>query len=388
MDTHTIHLSLAMLAAGFWVPAGIWLMFNRHALTVLESVPVEDEHSLPAVSIVIPARNEERSLEQALESVLALDYPDIEFIVVNDRSTDRTGMILEKIAERDARLNVVTIDSLPAGWIGKPYALHTGAQHAQGEFILFTDADIVFHPSALRKAMAHVQAHQFDHVTLIPQGTMPGFFLKTFSATFGIFMFILFKPWKARNPRSRCYMGIGAFNLIRASAYRAVGGLQAVALRPDDDLKFGKLVKDHGYRQDVLNGRGMVTVEWYRSVGELIDGLMKNMFAGMEYRVSSVIAATLAALLIHLWPWIGVWVADGWPQAGYAVTVVMMVGSFGVVMAPFGVKFRHGLLLPLTIGLLVYIQCRAAVLALWRGGIVWRGTFYELRQLKTDGKSG
>ena len=387
MDTHTIHFGLAMLAAGFWVPAGIWLMLNRHALTVLASVPVPDDQPLPTVSVVIPARNEERNLEQALESVLALDYPDLEIIVVNDRSTDGTGEILEKMAEKDPRLTVVTMASLPAGWIGKPYALHVGAQEARGEFILFTDADIVFDPFALRKAMAHVQAHRFDHVTLIPEGTMPGFFLRTLAATFGIFMFLIFRPWKARNPRSRCYMGVGAFNLIRTSAYRALGGHQPVALRPDDDLKFAKLVKDHGYRQDVLNGKGMVAVEWYRSVGELIDGLMKNMFAGMEYSVSLVIAATLAALLMHVWPWIGVWVADGWPQAWYAVTVVMMIGSFGVAMAPFGVKFRHGLLLPLTIGLLVYIQCRAAALTLWRGGIVWRGTFYELRQLKKGSRA-
>ena len=383
MDTYTIHLILAILAAGFWVPAGIWLMSKRHAFTMLASVLVEDEDPLPAVSIVIPARNEERNLEQALQSVLALDYPDLEIIVVNDRSTDTTGAILAKMAERDARLVVVTIDDLPAGWIGKPHALHVGAQQARGEFILFTDADIVFHASALRKAMAHVQAHQFDHVTLIPQGTMPGLFLRTLSATFGMFMFILFKPWKARNPRSRCYMGIGAFNLIRASAYRAIGGHEPVALRPDDDLRFGKLVKDDGYRQDVLNGRGMVTLEWYRSVAELIDGLMKNMFAGMGYRVSLVIAATLAALVMHIWPWIGVWVTGGWLQAGYAVTVVMMIVSFGVTMGPFGVKFWQGLLLPLTVGLLVYIQCRSAALALWRGGIIWRGTFYELRQLKT-----
>ena len=365
------------------MPAGIWLMSKRHAFTVLATVLVEDEDPLPAVSIVIPVRNEERNLEQALQSVLALDYPDLEIIVVNDRSTDDTGAILEKMAERDARLAVVTLDDLPAGWIGKPHALHVGAQQARGEFILFTDADVVFHPSVLRKAMAHVQANGFDHVTLIPQGTMPGSFLRTLSATFGMFMFIIFKPWKARNPRSRRYMGVGAFNLIRAPAYRALGGHEPVALRPDDDLKFGKLVKEHGYRQDVLNGRGMVTVEWYRSLGELVDGLMKNMFAGMEYRVSSVIAATLAALVMHIWPWIGVWVTGGWPQAGYAVTILMMVGSFGVVMAPFGVKFRHGLLLPLTISVLVYIQCRSAALALWRGGIVWRGTFYPLRQLKT-----
>ena len=180
-------------------------------------------------------------------------------------------------------------------------------------------------------------------------------------------------------------MGVGAFNLIRASAYRAMDGHQTIALRPDDDLKFGKLVKDHDYRQDVLNGKGMVMVEWYRSVGELIDGLMKNMFAGVEYRASLVIAAALTALLVHVWPWIGVWVADGWPQVWYAVTVGMMVGSFGFALAPFGVKFRHGLLLPFTISLLVYILCRSAALALWRGGIVWRGTFYELRQLKKKG---
>ena len=255
MDTYTIHFGLAMLAAGFWVPAGIWLMLNRHALTVLASTGPR-RSTAPTVSIVIPARNEERNLEQALESVLALDYPDLEIIVVNDRSTDGTGEILEKMAKQDARLTVVTMASLPADWIGKPYALHRGALEAQGEFILFTDADIVFHPFALGKAMAHVQAHRFDHVTLIPEGTMPGFFLRTLAATFGIFMFLLFKPWKARNPRSRCYMGIGAFNLIRTSAYRAMDGHQPVALRPDDDLKFAKLVKDHGYRQDVLNGEG------------------------------------------------------------------------------------------------------------------------------------
>ena len=388
MDAHTIHFTLAILAAGFWVPAGIWLMVNGHAFTMLASVPVEEDHPLPTASVVIPARNEERNLEQALKSVLALDYPGLEIIVVNDRSTDGTGAILETMARQDPRLTVVTITDLPAGRLGKLHALHVGAQRARGEFILFTDADIVFHPFSLRKAMAHVRANQFDHVTLIPEDTMPGFFLRALSATFGLFMFLLFRPWKARNPRSRCYMGIGAFNFIRTSAYRAMGGHQPIALRPDDDLKFGKLVKDHGYRQDVLNGKGMVTVEWYRSVGELVDGLMKNMFAGMEYRVSLVMVATLAALLMHVWPWIGVWVADGWPQAWYAVTVIMMVGSFGFTMAPFGVKFRHGLLLPLTIGLLVYIQCRSAVLALWRGGIVWRGTFYELRQLKTGGRSG
>jgi len=384
METNTINVCIAILAAGFWVPMGILLVLKRKAIQVLASLTMEEPQPLPKVSVVIPARNEERNVEHALQSVLGLDYPGLEIMVVNDRSTDGTRDILEKLAKGDQRLTLLNIGSLPEGWLGKTHALHMGAQQAQGEFILFTDADIVFHPFALRKAMSHVQANQLDHLTILPEDTMPGFFLRVLSATFGIFMFIIFQPWKAKNPRSRKYMGIGAFNLIRTSVYKTIGGHEAIALRPDDDLKFGKLVKRNGYRQDVLNGKGMVAVEWYRSVPELIHGLMKNMFAGMEYRVSFVVFATLASLLIHLWPWIGMWFATGWAQTLFALTVFMMVGSFGFALAPFGVKPWHGLFLPLTISLLVYIQWRATILTLWQGGITWRGTFYPLRKLRAN----
>jgi len=384
METDTINICIAFLAAGFWVPVGILLVVKRHALRVLKTIPVEENQPLPSISIVIPARNEERNLEQALQSVLGLDYPGLEIVVVNDRSTDGTGDILKKLAKGDQRLTLLTIESLPEGWLGKTHALQMGAQQAQGEFILFTDADIVFHPFALRKAMSHVQANQLDHLTIVPEDTMPGFFLRVLSATFGIFMFIIFQPWKAKNPQSRKYMGIGAFNLVRTTVYKAIGSHEAIALRPDDDLKFGKLVKRNGYRQEVLNGKGMVAVEWYRSVPELIHGLMKNMFAGMEYRLSLVILSTIGSLLLHLWPWIGMWFATGWAQTLFALTVFMMVGSFGFALAPFGVKPWHGLFLPLTISLLVYIQWRATILTLWQGGITWRGTFYPLRQLRAN----
>ncbi|MDA0740188.1 MAG: glycosyltransferase [Nitrospirae bacterium] len=384
METNTIHLSLAIFATGFWVPVGILLIVKRHALEVLASVAIGSTPFWPKVTVVIPARNEERNLKQALKSVLGLDYPESQIVVVNDRSTDGTGAILGDMAKQDQRLTLLNIESLPEGWLGKTHALHMGAQEAQGEFILFTDADIVFHPMALKKAMSHVQANQLDHLTMIPEDTMPGFFLRALSATFGIFLFILFQPWRVKHPRSRKYMGIGAFNLVRTSVYQAIGGHKPIALRPDDDLKFGKLLKRRGYRSDVLNGQGMVSVEWYRSVSELIQGLMKNMFAGMEYRVSFVILATIASLLIHIWPWIGMWVATGESQLLYALTVVMMAGSFGIAMAPFGIKPWHGLLLPLTIGLLVYIQCRATILTLWQGGIYWRGTFYSLEIFKNN----
>ena len=384
METDTFNFGLAILAVGFWVPVGLLLILRRHALGALASVPVGSTQFWYKVAVVIPARNEERNLKQALQSVLRLDYPELEIVVVNDRSTDGTRAILVELAKQDQRLTLVHIESLSEGWLGKTHALHKGAQRAQGEFILFTDADIVFHPLALKKAMTHVQANQLDHLTVVPEDTMPGFFLRALSATFGIFMFILFQPWKVRDPKSRKYMGIGAFNLVRSSVYQAIGGHQAISLRPDDDLKFGKLVKRSGFRSDVLNGQRMVSVEWYRSVPELIQGLMKNMFAGMEYRVSLVILAIIGSLLLHIWPWIGMWLTTGVPQVLNALTVFMMVGSFGIGMAPFGVKSWHGLLLPLTISLLVYIQCRATILTLWQGGIDWRGTFYPLKILKNN----
>ena len=382
MDTHSIQVSLAILAAGFWGPVGLWLMLKRHALTVLATVPVETHQQLPRLSVIIPARNEERNLEQALQSVLKQDYPDLEIVVVNDRSTDRTGAILETWAKRDPRLTVLTIETLPDGWFGQTHALHVGAQQAHGDVFLFTDADVVFHPSALRKAVHYMQTNRFDHLTAAFENIMPGVLLNVLSATFGLFMLIVFAPWNARNPKSRRYMGIGAFNLVRRSVYRAIGGHTTIALLPNNDLKFGKLVKERGYRQDVLNGYGMVAIEWYSSLPGFIDGLVKNIFAGIEYRVSLVLLMAVTSLLVHIWPWVGVWLTTGVPQALLAGTVVMMVVSFGVVMAPFGVKPWHGLLLPVTISLLVYIQCRAMVLILLRGGIHWGGRFYSLRELK------
>ena len=382
MDFDLVQLCLAILAAGFWAPAGIWLICRRHALTVLADVPEETGAQPPGVSVVIPARNEERNIERALQTVLRLDYPDLEIVAVDDRSTDRTGEILQALAERDRRLTVLTLETAPDGWIGPTYALHRGAQQARGELILFADADVEFHPSALGKAVRHMQGGRFDHLTAAFENVMPGVLLNVLSMTFGFFMLMMFAPWKARDPGSRRYMGIGAFNLVRASVYRAVGGHEAVAHRPDNDIKFGKLVKDRGYRQDVLNGRGMLAIEWYPSLREFIDGLVKNIFAGIDYRVSLVALMAATSLAVHIWPWVGVWAAAGVSQALFAGTVAMMIVCFGAVMAPFGAKRWHGVLLPVTIGLLVYIQCRAVALIFLRGGIHWRGRFYPLSALK------
>lgn len=375
---------VALLAVGFWMVAGLHLARAKKSLAFLADIPLAKDGILPKVSIIIAARNEERKLEQALRSVLGLEYPHLEIFVMNDRSTDGTSEILDRIANQDHRVMIRHLTDLPDGWLGKNYALHAGAREATGEFLLFTDADIVFHPQALRKAIAHVQKSRLDHLTVIPEDTMPEFFLRIVAAAFGIFFFLVFQPWKAKDPRSRKYMGIGAFNLVRASAYAGIGGHRSIAMRPDDDLKLGKLLKQNGYRQDVLIGKGMVTLEWYRSLGELIEGLMKNSFAGVEYRISVVLLVTVGALLGQVWPWIGMVVTTGPAQALYGVAVVLMVVVFWVAMAPYGIKPWHGVLFPIAMLLLLFIQWRAMILTLWSGGITWRGTHYPLRALKAN----
>ncbi|HEY4587862.1 MAG TPA: glycosyltransferase family 2 protein, partial [Thermoanaerobaculia bacterium] len=211
---------------------------------------------LPRVSIIIPARNEERNLEEALRSVLALDYDNLEIDVVDDRSTDRTGEILDRMAAADPRLRIVHVRELPPGWLGKNHALWLGAGKATGEFLLFTDADVVLAPATLRRAVGAMVADGLDHLTAAPEIARPGVLFEMFVGAFSLFFTLYTRPWKVKDPESPSHVGVGAFNLVRAAAYRAAGGHPAIAMRPDDDLKLGKLLKKKGFHQEFVFGLG------------------------------------------------------------------------------------------------------------------------------------
>ena len=334
----------------------------------------------PPLSIIAPARNEARGIEAAVRSFLALDYPVLQIVLVNDRSTDDTGAILERLA-RDTRLTVVTITELPAGWLGKNHAMHAGAARATGELLLFTDADIVFEPTTLRRAVAYMQAAHVDHLAAIPDVRVPGLALNAFIAAFGVFFSMYSRPWKARDPRSRAHIGVGAFNLIRAEVYRAIGGHRGIAMRPDDDMKLGKLVKKHGFRQDAVAGNDFVLVEWYASLRELIDGLMKNAFAGVDYSLVQVIASSVGMSVLFVWPFVALFVASGVTQALYGASVLFIVLLFRTVNPT---RPWYVIALPAAALLFIYIIWKSALRALTRGTIEWRGTAYPLAQLRAN----
>jgi cellulose synthase/poly-beta-1,6-N-acetylglucosamine synthase-like glycosyltransferase len=360
------------------------VVLNRRYVQKLRDVPIPALSQWPKISLIAPARNEERNIEVAMRSLLAIDYPNLQITVINDRSTDRTGEILQRLAAEDARLNVVEVTVLPPGWLGKNHAMHLGAARSDGEWLLFADADIVFEPTTLRRAIGYVQQHKLDHLSAYPDARLPHWLLNAFIVTFAMMFTVFVRPWQVRNPKSRAYIGIGAFNLVRAEAYRAVGGHEPIRMRPDDDLKLGHLLKKNGYRSDVVNGLGCVIVEWYSTLGELIRGFEKNSAAPVDYNAAIVLAACVFLFVTNLWPFVAVFITWGWPQLLYGLTILTLLTAATLTAADIRHPLWSALVFPWAVTIFFYINVRGIFLLYYRGGIQWRDTFYSLAELKAN----
>jgi glycosyltransferase involved in cell wall biosynthesis len=379
-----ILLALAALTLLFWLAAAWEIMRGNRRLRRLAKLATPAPGRWPRVSIVFAARNEGRTVGAAVPTMLQLDYPDLELIAVNDRSEDDTGAMLDKIAAHNPRLRVDHLRELPPRWLGKNHALHHGAARATGEWILFTDADIHFRPDVLRQAIAHAEARQLDLLAAVPQlhehGHLLGVCVNAFSFSFTLGL----RLWRIPDPHSVAHGGVGAFNLVRAAKYRELGGHEPIRLRPDDDIKLGKLFKTHGARCEMLLGAGALSVTWYASVREMIRGLTKNAFAGADYRLWVPPLGMAATAVLFLWPIAALVVAAGpawWLNAG-AVTIVLGLGCDQTKFTG-GVRW-HGLFLPLGVAIFSYILLRSMIVTLWQGGIVWRGTRYPLAELRAN----
>ena len=377
----------------FWVAAATLILTMLAALDLIvgnRSVgALRDESPAPPpaprrVSIIVAARNEQRNIREALQSLLQLGYPAYELIVVDDRSEDETGRILDEMAAADSRLRVIHVELLPPGWLGKNHALWTGSLRADGELLLFTDADIVMEPTVVTRAVAYLTRNRLDHLAATPSLRMPTTFLGMFGAAFIVFFSLFSRPWKARDPKSSCHIGIGAFNLVRAAAYRQVGGHETIRLRPDDDIKLGKIIKRAGLRQDVAYAPEFLAVEWYASLREVVRGLEKNAFSGADYNIALVLAGALLHTLCSIWPFAAIFLTGGAVRGLYLVTAALTL----LVVAD-SARFHHSrpwyaVGYPLTSALFVFILLRTMLLNLWQGGIYWRGTFYSLAELKAN----
>ena len=375
---------LALTTLFFWLVIGLELFIGNRSLGFLKDVIAARKDPLKKISIIVPARNEERNIREALQSMLQQDYSNLEFIIVNDRSTDNTGATLEQMQKEYPRLQVHTINDLPRGWLGKNHALQYGAERATGEILLFTDADIVMRPDTVSRSASYLRDHHLDHLCIMPNIRISSGLMGIFIMTFGIFFWLYAMPWRAADPKSKRYIGIGGFNMIRADVYRAIGMHQPIALRPDDDMKLGKLIKMNGYRQRLLHGESHLSVEWYRSVRELIDGLMKNAFAGVDYSVMAIVLTTIVQLTLGIWPFIALVITGGWALIVNSAIVLTMLALWVETAREQSLSRWYGIGCPLGILMFIYILWRAMILNIKNDGITWRGTHYSLKELKAN----
>ncbi|MBI5557111.1 MAG: glycosyltransferase [Deltaproteobacteria bacterium] len=336
----------------------------------------------PAVSIIIPALNEEANIREALSSVLSLDYDPLEIIVINDRSTDGTGVILEEMRVLYPQLKVMQVSELPPGWLGKNHALQLGAARASGEYFLFTDADVVMEPSTLKRAMSRMVARGLDHLTLFFKAVLPSGLLQMVAIEFGASLVSYLRPWKASDPGSKKFIGIGAFNLVRSAAYREAGGHGAIRLCPVDDIMLGKLMKREGFRQECLYGYHFVAVKWYATVREMSRGLMKNTYAALEYSFQRLCLLTCLQLLVSMWPLWALFLTQGATRVVNGAIIVLQGGLLLMAAAYSGMNCRCIVWFPVTPYIRLYMTWRAVLKTVADQGIVWRGTFYRLDELK------
>lgn len=371
------------LIALLWALQSIEIARGIRLVPHLKDVPPADGPNLPKISILVAARDEARKLPEALASFLALDYPNYEVVAVNDRSTDDTRKILDAAAREHANLKVVHVESLPGGWLGKPHALQEAYEHSTGEWLVFTDADVYFAPDVLRRAIAVTLTNRWDHLTLLGRAEMFRFFEKITMTFFGFGFVIGTKPWQAHNPKSRGYLGVGAFQMVRRSSYEAMGTHRKLRMEVIDDMKLGKLIKQAGFSSGAARAGESVSVHWHDGVRNIVRGTTKNFFATSGFSVPRTLIRMFGLLLMCVFPLCALPFTHGLTLVFDIVAVALPAIAHGEAAREFGASRLWGLSLPIGALIFVWMLGRSMIVTLRQGGIEWRGTFYPLKDLKS-----
>lgn len=385
---------LSLCTAIFWV---IQLSRSLMGLNSLETLPLSNvtleniSPSLPLVSIIITAKEEEKHIKQTIQHLLKQSYTNLEIIAVNDRSNDKTGTKIEEIKSwsegiEDIKIPIRTIHitSLPKGWLGKNHAMYQGFIHSKGDILLFTDADVLFRSSTLQDTVYYMRSEQADHLTLLPKMVAHRFMLRAFVHYFMYSLNFVIKPHISNDDtKHKNGVGIGAFNMINRNAYKNIGTHKAFPMHPDDDLQLGKRVKKHRLKQRVLLGNEHIEVEWYPSLSKAINGLEKNLFSGFNFSILITCIALLGQFLFFFFPFIGWMLLPDVTGVFYSVSLITMLGHYLLQMRMFNHKKGYEVFVyPISCLLLIYVMIRSTVITLKQGGIYWRGTFYKLKDLK------
>jgi cellulose synthase/poly-beta-1,6-N-acetylglucosamine synthase-like glycosyltransferase len=366
----------------FWLTFGLKTAYGSFQLPWLKSSDSAKDADCPGISLVFAARDEEEKLPAALATLMAIDYPNLEIIAVDDRSQDNTSRILDEFAATYDRLKVVHVKELPPGWLGKTHALQKAYETSTGEWLLFTDADVRFQSDTLRRCATLTRALKLDHLTLFCSVEMVGFWEKVLITFFGMSFNLATQPHRVSNPNSRTYVGVGAFQMVKRAAYEACGTHRRLALEVIDDLKLGKMIKLGSFRSAVAVAQDAVTVRWHAGLGNLVRGVEKNFFAAAHFQISTVILQAAGMLAFNVAPLFGLIFGHGWERILAFIALLFSVGFLMGVDVVMRVSPLYAFTLPLAALLFTYMLIRSTAITLKQGGIYWRGTFYPLAELR------
>ncbi len=367
-------LTLIVLAA--WVLAFFRTVVNLALIPRLkrDARPARE----PLVSIVIPARDEARVIERTVRAFLAQTYANFELIVVNDRSTDATGAILRSIDHE--RLVVIDGEEPPAGWLGKPWALHQGSRRASGEILLFVDADVIYAPDALRAAVAALEQWQPALLTLLPFFEMRGFGENASMPMLAMTCFSFLPTWLSNRTRGVALaIGGGTGNLVRRDAYEAAGGHEALKDSVVDDVGLARLIRRAGGLTTVVRGDDLISLRMYHGLREVIEGFTKNSFAvfGRNYLVAFLVVA--GCVVFHILPFVLALTGDRISID----TVVVITLTRLTLFRSLRYRLDNALLLhPVMCVIWLWIFVRSTWLTGVRRKLLWRGRTYDARHTR------
>jgi glycosyltransferase involved in cell wall biosynthesis len=391
----------AALQMAAWLVAGAWCLRTSDMVRKIPELP--DLSSLDwdrgpvdllTLTVVVPARDEAEKIAATLDALLLADYAALRILVIDDRSTDATGTIADGYFEKQEqgirdkgegnarpRLEVIHVTELPVGWLGKTYAMEVGTRSSDSDYLLFTDADVLFSPSVLRRAMAYAEASEADHLVVLPtmevqsrgEGIVLGFF-----QMLGMWASRLWRVSDAEAVRD--FVGVGAFNLVRRSALEQIGGWAPQRMVVLEDVTLGRRMKIAGMRQRIAFAPGLVLVHWAAGALGLMRVMTKNLFSAMNFRPLLLLGMCVWVAVFFLGPLAGL---GWWPTLIPSLLILACMGAIYRTMGEVSwIDARYAWLYPLGTLAFLWALLRSMVVVLAQGGVVWRGTHYGLRELR------
>ncbi len=362
---------------------------QKNSQALQKSAKTKNSHSpssWPKISFIVPACNEEQTIKAAAESLLDIDYPNLEIVIVNDRSTDNTGKIADRFAERDSRLKVLHITELPEGWLGKVHALDRGISMTKSEWILLADADIHFNSDAIKKAITYCQNKKIDFLTAVPDIKSKSSSLQILIAQLFHQASLFFSPKRLNDPKQKTCYGQGAFMLLNRAMYDRSEGMQWLRMEVIDDTGLAVMMRRAGARMGAVAGKDEIQLEWYPDVAAYFKGVEKNAFAFCQYNWLILFGLGLTNWLFVLgFSLAPVFSGNSLIQGFCAFSLLGYLGAIYFQMKKLlDLRFWQVCMFPIAVLILPVIFVRAATLSVINKGIYWRGTFYSLVELKRN----